>query len=114
MARWFTNRALSHRKTPTRPHHATSTAKKPRMKGAEQVFGDAHAEEIRMETEAEMRTRRTPEAGENLNVWRTIRNTKFNGLDDSEKLAWEEKAKQYNESIKEPPSKEEIFKYVVR
>jgi hypothetical protein len=109
MARFFSNQANKSSNSTLAP--PKSTAKRPRVINAEDLFAKNHSAQLRdaikVLQDASGASSHTGE--ENLALYRTVKADAFSKLSDSDKEKWQGQAAEYNERAKHLPPIEHIF-----
>jgi hypothetical protein len=110
MTRWFSNRA-----TATRTNQKKTVviigqpAKKPRATNPEDLFAKSHQDGLRAAAGLKLEQDDSPAPGANLVAYHDSKKEAYSALSDTEKAKWEALAKEHNDRVKAPPSRDYIY-----
>ena len=112
MTRWFSNKATATRTSQKKTVVIVGQpVRKPRATNPADLFAKSHRDGLRAAAglKLEQDSSESPAPGDNLIAYHNSKNEAYGALSDAEKAKWEALAKEHNDKVKAPPTKDYIY-----
>lgn len=110
MTRWFSNKATATRTSQKKTVVIVGQpVRKPRATNPADLFAKSHRDGLRAAAGLKLEQDSSPAPGDNLIAYHNSKNEAYGALSDAEKAKWEALAKEHNDKVKAPPTKDYIY-----
>jgi hypothetical protein len=110
MTHWFSNKATAARTGQNKTVVIVGQPiRKPRAANPEDLFAKSHQDGLRAAASLKLQQDSSLTPGANLVAYHDSKKEAYRALSDTEKAMWETLAKEHNDKIKAPPTKDYIY-----